>query len=355
MNLNDLARFAELDKSNMRAHIDSLPQQLEAAWAHGQTLSLPAQYKRVERLVIAAMGDAAVAGEMLTALVADMCNLPIVVNRSYELPAFADGQSTLVILICHDGNTEEVLHAAELADARGTKLLAITQGGKLASYVENAGGVVWGYTCAGPQRAAFGWLVGLLTALVVRMGLVRDLAADVAETVELMQRHVGILGIESPVVKNPAKRLAGQMIGRIPIIYGSGITLPVAKRWKMQLNNNGKTVAQYEEMPDLDYNVVAGTAYPKPLMVKVALVFLVAAQADHARVSQRWNATREAYLQEGLASDTVKARGSSKLAQMMSSVQFGDYVSYYVAMAYEVDPTDTPLITEIQEKIKQES
>ena len=355
MNLNDLAHFAELDKSNMRTHLDALPDQVEAAWVHGQSLPLPTMYKRVERIVIAAMGDAAVAGEILTALVADMCNLPIIVNRSYELPAFADGQSTLVILICHDGDTEEVLHAAELADARGTKLLAITQGGRLASYVENAGGVVWNYSYPGPQRAAFGWIVGLLTALVVRMGLVRDMAKDVTEAVELMRRHVGVLGIDSPVVKNPAKRLAGQMIGRIPIVYGSGITLPVAKRWKMQLNNNGKTVAQYEEMPDLDHNVVTGTSYPKPLMVKVALIFLVAAQTDHKRVVQRWDATREAYLEEGLASDTVKARGTSKLAQMLSTVQFGDYVSYYVAMAYEVDPTDTPLITEIQEKLKQES
>ena len=47
MDLNDLARFRELDTHDMRSHIDHLPDQLEAAWAHGQTLPLPDSFKRI--------------------------------------------------------------------------------------------------------------------------------------------------------------------------------------------------------------------------------------------------------------------------------------------------------------------
>ncbi|MBX3062015.1 MAG: bifunctional phosphoglucose/phosphomannose isomerase [Anaerolineae bacterium] len=352
MNLNDLAHFAELDKSNMRVHIDGFSQQLEQAWSLGQTLTLPAQYKRIERIVIVAVGDAAIAGDMLACAVAEMCNIPIIINRAYDLPAYADGQSTLVIAIDHSGEMEEVLAAASLADARGTKLLAITSAGKLAQQVEAAGGVVWQYEYEALPRAAFGWQIGLLLALVVRLGLVRDLSADVAEAIELTQRNTATIGIEASVVKNPAKRLAGQMIGRTPIIYGAGYLCPVARYWKAQLNNNGKTMAQWEELPDLNHNVIAGMNFPKPLMVKVALVFLVAGSGEHERVQKRWDITRELYLQEGLASDTLKARGKSVLAQMLSTAHFGAYVSYYVAMAYEVDPSETPLIMEMQEKLR---
>jgi glucose/mannose-6-phosphate isomerase len=175
----------------------------------------------------------------------------------------------------------------------------------------------------------------------------------VLETVDLLRRHVLILGPDAPVVKNPAKRLAGQMIGRTPIIYGAGLTAPVAQRWKTQLNLNGKTLAQWEELPNLNHNVLGGMVNPKPLMTKVALVFLVAEDGAHPHLAQRWDLTRSLYLEEGLASDTVKARGKSRLAQMLSTVQFGDYVSYYVAMAYEVDPTETPLIAEMQQKLSQ--
>lgn len=351
MNLNDLARFRELDTLDMQSHIDRLPDQFEAAWAYGHTLPLPSTFSRIERIVIAGIGDEAVAGDMLAALVADSCTVPILVNRSYELPAYADGQSVLVIAISHEGNTEEVLSAVDLADARGTKLLAITTGGALAARIDKAGGTLWTYTYAGPSRTALGWSLGLLLSLVYRLGLVRDMAADVAEAVEFMRRNVQTLGVEAVVVKNPAKRLAGQMIGRTPLIYGAGLTAPVARRWKQQLNANGKTLAQWEELPELNHNSMAGMNYPAPLMTKIAIVFLVAVQSDHPRVALRWDLTRQLYLHEGLAADTVKARGHSPLAQMMSTVHYGDYMSYYVAMAYEVDPTPMPTVTDLHERL----
>ncbi len=55
MNLDDLTRFRQLDSQNMISHIDRLPDQLEAAWTSGQTLPLPGAFKRIERIVIAAM------------------------------------------------------------------------------------------------------------------------------------------------------------------------------------------------------------------------------------------------------------------------------------------------------------
>src|SRR5437879_4947288 len=113
MYLDDLARFAQLDSQHMRLHIDGMPNQLESGWAFGQTLPLPESFKRIDRMVIVGMGTAAQAGEMLAALVADTCNVPILVCRSYDLPACADGQRSLVIGISHAGDDEEVLSALE--------------------------------------------------------------------------------------------------------------------------------------------------------------------------------------------------------------------------------------------------
>ena len=351
MNLNDLAHFHELDTQDMRSRMDRLPDQLEAAFKQGQTLPLPAAFKRADRIVIAGVGASALAGEMLAALVADTCNVPIIVNRSYDLPAYADGQRTLVVGVSHAGSDEECLSALELADNRGTQFMAITTGGALAAHMERAGAPAWTYQDDGPARAAVGWTLGLLLALVNQLGLVRDLSGDVTEAVEIMRGRIPILGIDGPVVKNPAKRLAGQLVGRVPIIHGAGIMVPVAKRWKMQLNENAKTVAQWEEMPEMDHSTVEGTEFPPPLMTKVAVIFLSAPQPEGSRMSTRLKITQTVYLQQGLAPDTIKARGSSALAQMMSNVQFGDYVSYYTAMAYGVDPTPLPCIADLKEKL----
>jgi glucose/mannose-6-phosphate isomerase len=351
MNLNDLDRFRELDTHDMRSQLDRLPDQLEAAWIRGQLLPLSSSFERIERIVIAGMGTAALAGDMLAVLVAGICNVPILIHRGYDLPAYADGQGTLVIAISSAGDDEEVLQVLELADMRGAQILVIAAGGPLVVLAEKIGALAWTFDHTGPARTALGWLLGLLTAFVSRLGLVPDLSGDVAETVEILRGRVPILGIDGPVVKNPAKRLAGQLIGRVPIIHGAGILAPVARRWKMQLNENGKTVAQWEELPEMNHSSLGGISFPPPIMTKVAAIFLVAPHTDQPRITLRESLTQTLYLQAGLAPDVIKARGNSLLAQMMSTVQYGDYVSYYVAMAYGVDPTPTPEIADLKEKL----
>ena len=65
----------------------------------------------------------------------------------------------------------------------------------------------------------------------------------------------------------------------------------------------------------------------------------------------RQTLTKELYLQQGVAVDVIKMRGSSPLAQMLAGVQYGDYVSYYLAMSYGVDPTPTLALSEIKDRL----
>jgi glucose/mannose-6-phosphate isomerase len=349
MDLNNLDRFHELDSDQMSSHIDQMGDQLDSAWRSGSTLPLPDSFKWIERLVIAGMGGAAVSADLLSALIMDGCNIPVIVNRDYELPAHADGQRTLIVILSHS-YTEESLSALEHANARGTQILAITTNDTLAARAERVGATVWRYTFPGVDRAAIGWTFGLLLILINRLGLVRDLTPDVAETVQMLRDRVTLLGATGPVVKNPAKRLAGQMLDRIPVIYGAGILAPVARRWKTQLNENSKTWAIWEELPEMNHNAVSGISFPHK--IRVAVVFLTSPTFDHPRIALRHGFTKELYLQQGIAPDTIKARGKSKLAQMLSSVQFGDYVSFFLAMAYGIDPTPTPSTEQLNERLR---
>ena len=42
---------------------------------------------------------------------------------------------------------------------------------------------------------------------------------------------------------------------------------------------------------------------------------------------------------EGMGTDIVDAAGETPLANQWASLHLGDYVAYYLAMAYGVDPT----------------
>lgn len=353
MNLDDLQAFEKIDSSDMLGYINALPDQLAGAWAAAQQSELPTSLADVERVVICGMGGSAISGDLLAALVRGTCRIPVSVSREYGLPAFVQGEETLVIAMSHSGGTEETISAAELAVERGTHLMAITTGGELARVVREGDGMVLAYTYPSQPRAALGWLYGLLIGAFSRLGLVGDLGGEVQEAIDLLKRGREALGAQQPAALNPAKRTAGQLVGRLPVIWGAGLLAPVARRWQTQINEQAKALAYSDALPELDHNTVAALGFPEPLLRQLAVIDLVSLQHDHPRVAIRHEATRGLLLRAGVMVDLISARGQSRLAQQMGMIQLGDYVSYYLAMAYGVDPTPIESIQQLKDILAQ--
>ena len=74
-----------------------------------------------------------------------------------------------------------------------------------------------------------------------------------------MKRSQQHLRVDVPAAKNPAKRYAGQLMGRWVTVMGAGILAPVARRWKGQINEVAKAGANFEFLPEADHNTLAGT------------------------------------------------------------------------------------------------
>lgn len=348
MNLDDLDLFKRLDASHMLGYIDALPDQLEQAWAHARTLDLPAGGP-IQQVVIGGMGGSAISGDLLAALLADRCAVPISVVRGYDLPAHAAGSDTLVFGLSHSGNTEETEAAIGQALERGAQVIAITTGGRLGEMVRQ-GGTVWHYEYPALPRASLGWLYGLLLGAAARLGLVEGLDEEIGEAVAVMRKYQEYWNVNMIAARNPAKRYAGQLVDCIPVIWGAGLLAPVARRWKTQINENSKSAAFFEELPELNHNTVVGIVAPDELLKKHKFqIIQLTSRHDHPRVALRHDLTHKMLLSEAIVTDPVKARGESRLAQQMSLVLFGDYVSYYLAMAYQVDPTPIEPIMRLKE------
>ncbi len=350
MNLDHHQQFQSLDPENMLAHIQGLPDQLEKAWNLGLGLPLP-QMNEITRVVIVGMGGSAIGADLLAAYLLDRLDVPVCIHRDYGLPAFAHDRGTLVILTSHSGNTEEVLSAFDESCKRRCQLMAITTGGRLHTAMLEAGLPVWVFTHQGQPRAAVGFSFGLLLALFTRLGLISDPSQDLKSALVTLREAASSLGAEVAVKNNPAKRMAGQMIGRVVTVFASGFMAPVARRWKCQINEVAKAAANFEVLPEADHNTVAGLYHPEDALSKEIRVFLLAG-ADHVRNQKRVAGTREVMMVEGLNTDLVTARGESRLAQMWSTLLFGDFTAYYLAMAYDVDPTPIPPINALKEYMK---
>ena len=55
---------------------------------------------------------------------------------------------------------------------------------------------------------------------------------------------------------------------------------------------------------------------------------------------------------EGLNTDFIDAAGDTRLAHQWTALHFGDYTAYYLAMAYEVDPTPVEAIESLKVEMK---
>lgn len=348
MDLDDVSRIRSLDADRMLERIDGLPEQIEAAWKLGHDLPLPQLPAPIRQVVLAGMGGSAIGGSLLEAYAASRSRVPLCIWRNYGLPAWAAGEDTLVVAVSYSGDTEETLSAFQAAIDRRLPVMAVTSGGALARLAgQRTSRALWTFDFRAQPRAALGYLFALPLCLFSRMGWIPDPQGELAQSLEAMRAQQASLRVDIPAVRNPAKRMAGQWVGRFVSIFGSDLLAPVARRWRTQVAEVAKAWAQFEELPELDHNAIAGSCFPESLSDHFHLVFLRSSY-DHPRNQARSEFTRKLLMQEGFNTDEFRAAGDSPLAQLLTTVHFGDYASFYLAMAYGVDPTPVQVIQDLK-------
>jgi glucose/mannose-6-phosphate isomerase len=349
MDLNKFEEFSHIDTQNMLEEIKSLPEQLATAWREAEGLSL-SDFGQLKRVLIAGMGGSAIGGDLLKAYVAPLSTVSVEVHRDYGLPAWAEGPDTLVVASSHSGNTEETLSALETAIERGCKLQVICTGGKMAQLAGKAGINTWIFQHQGQPRAAVGYSFCLLLNLFTRLGIIPDPTAELQDAMEEMRLQRQQLAADVPDYQNPAKRQAGQLIGRWVSVFGADLLAPVARRWKGQISEIAKSWSQYEDLPEADHNTLAGVVNPEQVLTQTTALFLLA-ESNHPRNQRRIELTQKNFMLEGISTDRIKARGKTRLAQMWTALQFGDFTAYYLAMAYGVDPTPVAAIENLKREL----
>ncbi|MFN2298398.1 MAG: bifunctional phosphoglucose/phosphomannose isomerase [Anaerolineales bacterium] len=352
MNLDDLQAMKAIDTQNMLGAIDNLPDQLEEAWAAGQSFPLPDPPQPVRRIVIAGMGGSAIGGSLLAAYAAPLCQAPIIVRRGYDLPAWAKGPETLMIASSYSGNTEETLSAYRSAVENKCTVLAMTTGGKLAAAAQKDGVPVWKFDYKGQPRAAVGYTFALPCALAARLDLLPDPSEAVAAAAAAMRAQQQRIGAGSPAAQNCAKLLANKAAGRSVIVFGADGLAPVARRWKGQVSEVAKAWGQFEELPELDHNTVAGTVQPREVIERSLVVFLKASH-NHPRNIRRIAITRELFARQGWLAEEVDAAGEGMLAEMYACLHLGDYTAFYLAMLYGSDPSPVAVIEDLKKMLAQ--
>ena len=337
INLDDPTIYWQLDASGMLNHLHEFPQQCWRAWERAMRFALPSEYSEIDKVIILGMGGSAIGGEIIRCLASAESKVPVWVHRDYGLPPFTDDR-TLVIASSYSGNTEETISAfTESLETRAKKLV-LTTGGELRNIADKEGIPVFVIDYEAPPRAAFPHSFVPLVGIFQKLGLLADKSAELQEALQILSEFSTDLTETTPLDCNPAKQLAKKLWGRVPVIYGAGILSGVAQRWKSQFNENGKSWAFFELFPELNHNAVAGYEFPS-WAKEGTLVLFLRSSLLHYRSLLRYEATANLLTKAGIAFESVEAVGRTALAQVMSLVLFGDYVSFYLSMMNGIDPS----------------
>ena len=348
-NLDSPGIYKKLDPQGMLTHLHEMPAQCQRAWQMAMDFSLPQDYSQINKVVILGMGGSAIGGDLVSSLAVNEATLPIIVCRDYNLPKFVDDQ-TLVIASSYSGMTEETLTAFDQALNTKAKKLAISTGGKLKAIAEEKGVPVFTVDYKAPPRAALPYSFLTILGILQKLGCIKDKSADAAEIVDVLRKLSQKISESAPTSQNPAKQLAQRLYGKLPVIYGAGIVSETARRWKTQINENSKAWAFHEVFPELNHNAVVGYQFPQELASKIFVVFL-RSNLLHERTLLRYEITQQMLKQAKIEYQIVNAEGKSPLSHIASLVLFGDYVSYYLALLYQTDPTPVKVIDYLKERL----
>jgi glucose/mannose-6-phosphate isomerase len=185
------------------------------------------------------------------------------------------------------------------------------------------------------------------------LNLIPNPSRELIGTIAALREGQTQLMADISIADNPAKRIAGQLVGRWVTVMGSGLLAPVARRWKGQISEIAKAWAQFEFLPEANHNTLAGINNPEDLLSRITVLFL-RAPSDHPRNRLRSDLTRKTFMLEGLGTDFIDAQGETPMAHLWTCLHFGDYMAYYLAMAYEVNPTLVTVIENFKAEMRAE-
>ncbi|MFN3301767.1 MAG: SIS domain-containing protein [Patescibacteria group bacterium] len=350
--LDDLEKIKKIDQENLANLMSKIPEQLEKVWQEREKIIVPPIYKKVKNVLICGLGCDRVTGELVKKMLEEKSSLPIEVRGDYQAPHYLS-KETLVVILSYSGQTPEILtFLGKILDRKDKiKIFAISGGGELSQIVKREKIPFYEFKGQGPSRANIGYLLFALLILLRKIGLAEIDDQNFISLIKVVKEFNQILELEKKTEENVAKYLAYQIFDRLPLIVGAEHLWPVAQRWKKEFNENAKTFSFAEEAPEFFHNTVVGLEFPWRLRDEIFFLFL---ESDfyQPEIKKALTIFKDLLKKEKINFETIPSIGKNKLIETLTGVCLGDWVSFYLAILNQVNPTPVETIDLIKKELK---
>ena len=302
--------------------------------------------KRYKHVLICGMGASAIGGAIFADSMYYSSKVSVDVAKTMYLPEWVD-KDTLFVACSYSGETYETIFMYKLALDAGLDVVAVTHGGALKELSEQNGNPMILIEGRSMQpRSAIGWFIGILGAIIEDAG-----GPGIRHQLRMMLPRLREYQREIESEDGIAWRIAKDLEGHVPVVYGAPDMEAIAVRMKNQLNENSKIIAFSGVVPEFNHNEVVGW-YDDPYRTKFMPV--VICDDRLVEISKILKATLDLLESRDVPVSVIDTKGESLLERMIYGIMVGDHISLYIAALHGIDPCNVDPITDIKSRIREE-
>ena len=346
------------DKNNMFKSISDFKHQIiksfgiESKWYRENSESINTISNNVDSILICGMGGSAIGGELAKIILFEHINIPILINRSNNIPNWVNDK-TLIIISSYSGNTYETVESFHQSRKKTKKIISISSElGIINDYSLEFGYPIINIPSGLQPRCALGYISSIIILVLARLNLVdssKRLRMQLKESVRELNDVDRMLNNKN----NPILSISHKIRNSIPIIYGiENSTSIAAIRFKNQLQENAKMISFCNNFPEINHNEIESWNNRSAEFFIIWLQDPFLDKKDNKAINAAFELIDNLKInQEIIILENKHTSKNNKLARLYKIIYFLDWVSYYLALLNNVDPISIKNIEFIKKSI----
>jgi glucose/mannose-6-phosphate isomerase len=344
LDFKDIEKLRELDPGDTLGSTELLQKQCQTAWEQVSALSVPKEYRDINKIVFCGMGASVYGALVLKALMGPQMPVPCEVVSDYFLPNYVD-EEALVVLTSYSGTTEEVLSCAEDAKSKKAKMLVLTKGGPLAEFASDNQIPAYIFdgklNPAGVPRLGNGYSILGLIGLLNKIGIFEIEEKEVGYAIERLKE-------KTEDIRMQAQQDYQQLVNKIPIVFAAEHLSGNAQILRNQFNETSKTFSSFFLVPDLNHHLMEGLQFPE----KAPLHFIILNTPNYSpKITKRMELTAEVVKQNNHSISEFKSSGQTVYDDFLETLQYGCFLTLYLGLEYKQNPAINPYVDYFKKKL----
>jgi glucose/mannose-6-phosphate isomerase len=333
-----------LDKENLRQVILDSTKQIAEGLNLAKNIKVKGNFSAVE---ISGMGGSSLPANILRIYLSSLYRkhpkttkrLAVYQNRFYKLPHEAY-RNCLNFFSSYSGNTEETIAALRLAIRHKLPSVGFASGGKISEICTKNKIPLIAFPSGLQPRYAMNYSFAAMLKVLINSVLIPDTTKDLVKMAKKIDNNARSFEAQG-------KKVAQKLVGKTPLIYSSTRFKALAMIWKIKINENAKTPAFHNFYPELNHNEMLGFTLPQGKFHVITLID----KKDLPQNLKRMKVTAELFKKKGIGTTMIEMQDSNIFNTIFSTLILGDWVSYYLALAYKQDPTPVDMVEEFKKLI----